>query len=451
MVTLETVGVTIGEVVYHRSEKKLAAHIFVGSRGADSTAFWIGEFAFAGAFPNHSSCSVTTLSSPPEPPPKPVPAPAAAVHAGAPRVVLATAKPGELLFDFDNPRLVDGQGLQPRTETDMVEWLWKQADVAELVGSIAESGWMPFDDMVAVSAPEGKYRVLEGNRRLAALKLFTTPALAERLQIKLPAMTAEHRATLDNVPIKIVASEADARAYIGFKHINGPHKWDAYAKAKFATTWLDRAGDLGEIARTLGDTHNTVRRLVIGYRVLEQAKAGGFKTENANSPRGFAFSHLYTALGQTGYQSYLGIDYNNDAIIKSRAPVPLDKVENLKDVMNWLYGDKSQKIHPVIKSQNPNLTQLNQILNKPTALMMLKSSGDFEKAFEEVESKSARFVHALVNAYQAADSALGLSSSYDGLDESVKETSTGLSSTAETLLGVVTRKIEQANKAKKTP
>jgi hypothetical protein len=395
-------------------------------------------------------------SNPHSQPPRQAAAPATAVNAAAaagqcsPRVVSQDIEPENLVFDYDNPRLVDGQGSQPKNEADMVEWLWKQADVSELVGSIAESGWMPFDDMVAVSSTQsGKFKVLEGNRRLAALKLFTVPKLAERLQIKLPTLTDLVKATLTKVPVKVVASENDARAFIGFKHINGPHKWDAYAKAKFAATWLDKSGDLGEIARTLGDGHNTVRRLVVGYRVLEQAKQNGFRTENANSPRGFAFSHLYTALGQTGYQNHLTLDYNNDLILKSAAPVPPDKIDNLAEIMTWLYGDKSTKTEPVIKSQNPNLAQLNQILNKPTALMLLRSSNDFEKAFEEVESKSARFVHALVNAYQAADSALGLSSSYDGQDESVKDTSNGLFNTAETLLGVVTRKIEQAKKPKK--
>ncbi|MEZ5284996.1 MAG: hypothetical protein R2712_09350 [Vicinamibacterales bacterium] len=28
-----------------------------------------------------------------------------------------------------------------------------------------------------------------------------------------------------------------AREFIGFKHINGPHKWDAIAKARFAANW----------------------------------------------------------------------------------------------------------------------------------------------------------------------------------------------------------------------
>jgi hypothetical protein len=78
------------------------------------------------------------------------------------------------------------------------------------------------------------------------------------------------------VRIRWVDNRAEARAFIGFKHINGPFKWDALAKAKYAAQWLDDGGDISTISRTLGDNHNTVRRLVNGWFVLQQALEDGF-------------------------------------------------------------------------------------------------------------------------------------------------------------------------------
>jgi hypothetical protein len=357
--------------------------------------------------------------------------------------------PEHLEFDDANPRLVDADEAPPKTEKDMVGWLWRHADVQELVTSIAQSGWMPFDDMVVLktAAKPDKFVVLEGNRRLAALKLFTNDKLATELAIKLPPISKQNRETLEEIEVKEVANREAARAFIGFKHVNGPHKWDAFAKAKFATEWLDAEGDLNTIALTLGDNNNTVRRLVVGYRVLEQAKKERFRPENSASPRGFAFSHLYTALGQTGYQTYLGIDYNSPKTLTDKAPIPKNNLPNLADVLDWLYGDKSQGIEPVIRSQNPDLGHLNRVLAKSAALNILKSSRNLDAAYEEVESKSVRFVSALVSAYQAADNALKLSSSYDGVDTSVSETSSNLLATADTLNAVVTRKIEQKKAA----
>jgi len=131
--------------------------------------------------------------------------------------------------------------------------------------------------------------VLEGNRRLAAVRLFRNPKLAEELEITLPTIGKEQLESLEKLPVKIVPSEDAARAYIGFKHINGPHKWDALSKAKYTMRWVEQGGSLREIARTFGDTHNTVARQLNGLRVLEQSKKNGFKVEDAYRTR-FAFS-----------------------------------------------------------------------------------------------------------------------------------------------------------------
>ena len=84
------------------------------------------------------------------------------------------------------------------------------------------------------------------------------------------------RASLEEVSVYRVRDRESARAFIGFKHINGPAKWDAYAKAKFAAEWY-RAGQvdgvgLEEIAAAIGDRHDTVKRMVSAIYVLEQAR-----------------------------------------------------------------------------------------------------------------------------------------------------------------------------------
>ena len=60
------------------------------------------------------------------------------------------------------------------------------------------------------------------------------------------------------------------------------------------------------ISRTLGDNHNTVRRLVNGWYALKQASDDGFDREDRSKPR-FAFSHLYTALTRASVREFLGL------------------------------------------------------------------------------------------------------------------------------------------------
>src|ERR1035438_10451118 len=95
------------------------------------------------------------------------------------------------------------------------------------------------------------------------------------------------------------------------KHINGPHKWDALAKARFAADWYKNEKDKGltiaKIARRLGDNHDTVVRLVNGMFVLDQAAdAKIYDIQDRYPGKRFGFSHLYTALTRPGYREFLG-------------------------------------------------------------------------------------------------------------------------------------------------
>jgi hypothetical protein len=106
-----------------------------------------------------------------------------------------------------------------------------------------------------------RFRVLEGNRRLAAIRILQNPDLAKGTGITVPELTKEVRDSLEQVTVYAVANPEQARDFIGFKHINGPHKWDGLAKARFAADWCRKEKDNGltleKIAQRLGDRHDT--------------------------------------------------------------------------------------------------------------------------------------------------------------------------------------------------
>jgi hypothetical protein len=130
--------------------------------------------------------------------------------------------------------------------------------------------------------------------------------------------------------------------------------------------------------------------------------------------------------------------------LRSESPVPTEKLSALRDVMRWLFGSKRDNISPIIVSQNPNLGELNRVLQSSAALNILRSEQSLARAYEEVESRSDRFIMALVSAYQHADKALQLSGNYDGKDESVGDTSQNLRDAAEAILTVAQSKIAKA-------
>jgi ParB-like chromosome segregation protein Spo0J len=349
-----------------------------------------------------------------------------------------TAKvPTELLdFDPNNPRLVE-DGIKNPSDTQIILALADTADLAEVVASVAANGYIDIEPIIAQQI-NGRWRVLEGNRRLAAIRLLKDPALAKGTGISIPTISVEKAKTLDAVTVYPVDSPEQAREFIGFKHINGPQKWDALAKARFAADWYkkDRASGLTieKIAKRLGDGHDTVVRLVNGMLVLDQAKSQKLYDIADRYPgKRFAFSHLYTALTRPGYREFLGLPEEWRSHEPKTNPVPKDKGENLKQVLLWLYGSKPDGVRPVITSQNPDLKYLAEVLASPVARRTMLATGDLRAAHAHVERKGARFENALISAKQQVEVALGQIIGYDPQDSTLLEIGRDLRDSSERL------------------
>jgi hypothetical protein len=245
---------------------------------------------------------------------------------------------------------------------------------------------------------------------LAALRLLTNEATRTRLNYKLP-----NEGSIPNLPnevrVRWVANRNEARAFIAFKHINGPFKWDALAKAKYAAQWLDDGEAIEGVSKQIGDTHKTVLRLVNGWRVLEQATKEGFDVDDITATR-FNFSHLYTALARPNTRTFIGLPEDPNVLL-AKNPIPKGNTNDLEQLMGWLFGQSKQGRQHVIKSQNPDLNRLVKILGNKRARSVLASTKDFVRSFEVVEPASARFEESLIGAANIAEKALGLVSHYD--------------------------------------
>ncbi len=344
----------------------------------------------------------------------------------------------DLQFDPQNPRFLvqDFDG-----EDSVIERLYNEFDVDELIQSILSAGYLDFEPLIVLR--EGLV-VLEGSRRLAALRLIGDGGLRHRLGISLPEIGEPHEIP-ERIRVHWVTNRVEARNYIGFKHINGPFKWGALAKAKYAAAWFTEGADIEQISRTLGDNHNTVSRLVHGWLVLQQAVADGFDT-NQMTKKNFAFSHLYTALARVSVREYLGLSSEGMQAPPLANPVPADHREELRTLMSWLYGQEQRDEPTIIESQNPNLNQLVKVISNPEARMMLEASRNLSAAYERVEPASVRFGDSLMLVARQAEEAMGLSGSYEG-DATLLRVAEGLEKTSHSLVVVMRDKFKAVTEA----
>ena len=359
-----------------------------------------------------------------------------------------------LRLDLENPRLF---GLaRGSSEEAVIAWLYRAADLRELLQSISVNGYLDIEPLIVMHEPKGnRLIVLEGNRRLAALHLLRDPELVarieslERLKVVVPLLADESlRATLDRVSVYPVAGRENARSFIGFKHINGPAKWDAYAKARFAAEWYKArqpAGDcLEDIATAIGDRHDTIKRMVFAIYVLDQANDNGlFHIEDRNTAK-FNFSHLYTALARSQYMQYLDLGETWAKYDPAPDPVPLHKLEELRKILIWIYGSKSENKFPIIRSQNPDIKRLAEVLAHAEALHVLEVTCDLNAAYASAESVDIRFTASLIRARDAVRDTANSLRAYDGEDRSLLDIAEDVKVTSDAVYQSMSRKHRKA-------
>ncbi len=329
-------------------------------------------------------------------------------------VEIVERKTEDLHFDHENPRLAEFGISNSTPEPEILSILWDTMDVAELAQSMAASGFFPHEPLMIVHE-HGKDVVVEGNRRLAALKVLTHPEIAKENGWEIPKITDPARQKLTRVPV-IVIDRQKLWRFFGFKHVNGPAKWSSFAKATYiAEVHRDYGVPLADIAEQIGDRHKTVQRLFRGLMVLNQAeKMSVFDREDRYNTK-FAFSHLYTGLDYDGIAAFLKIKEKDEETDK---PIPVSHRKQLGEVLSWMYGSKKQNQPPVIQSQNPHLRYLDAALKSTEAVAALRDGKDILAAYELSRAPDVVFEEALLRAKRVLQRAqASLTGGYTGSED----------------------------------
>lgn len=284
------------------------------------------------------------------------------------------------LLDFDpqNPRFYDGQDMG---EANVIRRMLEQENLEELVDSIGNQGFFPGEPLLVTSegAQNDHHIVVEGNRRLAALKVLNglVSELPPSLQTRVDQ--AAHK------PLEIECFVFDRRKdilkYLGFRHISGPRRWEPLAKARYLKELQDTfyssqslTEQLRALARDIGSRSDYVAQLLTTLALYDRAKnTNEFYGLQRLRESDINFSLLSTALSYTKIAAYLNLP--------SRTAVDVSGVndDHAKDLFNWLFAQKDDGETTVGESRQ--LKQLAAVLGSEQATQELKSTQNLSKAY----------------------------------------------------------------------
>jgi hypothetical protein len=290
-------------------------------------------------------------------------------------------EPGKLYLDTHNPRFGLADAVN---ETEALAILVETADLRELWNSISERGFEKFEPLVAMEE-DGRLIVLEGNRRLAAVKLLLNPEILskESPRRKIPEIDPEKLDTCRDLPVVIVKDRAAAAGYIGFKHVNGPARWSSLAKARFGVRFFEALDGLQSpqermqsLTKQLGDSRGVIIRLLVAFKIVQQSVQLGHFESLGVDQGDIEFSHLYTLINNPESREFIGLPRAplSEALIVDE-PIPTSHHEKMHEVLGWLYGEKS-----VIKSQGTDRPRLQRVLASSEGIRELRLTGDLAAA-----------------------------------------------------------------------
>ena len=190
---------------------------------------------------------------------------------------IKTAPVQDLLLDGRNPRL-GRQNVQKNLSQDEILDVMQTFTLDELGVSMLRSGFWPQEALIAVMEKVGRHErlvVVEGNRRLAALKLLEGAAAADNVPNEWKQIWEAHskkqqkalKDLLENAPYILADTRQDVQMYLGFRHVTGIKQWDPAEKAEYISNLIESGMTYREVTEAIGSKVASVRQSYISFRI----------------------------------------------------------------------------------------------------------------------------------------------------------------------------------------
>lgn len=322
----------------------------------------------------------------------------------------------DLDFDPHNPRFSRyfSEGEQPVEK--VIERMIKAENVQELMGSIGEQGYFAGEPLLVSKGKGKKLYVVEGNRRLAALKLLAGLIKPEPPLPSIETLRADAKKETEEVECIIFEERKDILRYLGYRHITGPKRWDSLSKARYLkqlkdTFYKELSEDeqLKAIAKEIGSRKDYVAQMLTGLTVFDKASKAGFYGLQRVKENDVDFSVLTTALSYSHISNYLGLASRTDIDAKGL------KEDAAHDIFSWMFAQDQQG--DTILGESRNLRKLSAVVANPASVEMLKREKNLAVAYLHTEGPANAFSKTLEGALKKLNEAYDLLPTVDVFSE----------------------------------
>ena len=279
-----------------------------------------------------------------------------------------------LHLDPNNPRIPDfGRELSQR---ELISDLVENDKVLELAKNIVDNGYYPDQSLIIVEEDKKKY-VLEGNRRLGALKLLLSPEIAptdwERRFRALSNRIGPN--SIKKVKVIRAPSRDAAAPIIMSKHTQRQiESWSPLMQAKFYRNLVKRGLTIKEIAEEYNIQPSEISDALQRYTMYAVACSLDLPEDVARkvqNPREFHITNLDRLYKNSKVTKFLGVSFDENKRLVGQVDVNEFKKGYTKIITDIAEGNVTSRILNTTEAMDEYLLTFGQ--ERPN----LKKKGSF--------------------------------------------------------------------------
>jgi hypothetical protein len=299
----------------------------------------------------------------------------------------------QVYLDPNNPRFGDTKEKKETHFTEealqqrAVERLERDVGIGDLIKSIQVNGFLPVDAVVVREIGPNRYVVVEGNRRICAMKRLHADHVAHEIELQEPVFKSISR-------FQALAYKGDdpeiAWRIQGLRHILGIKAWGPLQEAMSLEKRLTqlrrshpgkgRPPGLPSVARQIGVSPSKAATLVRSLRAFNQAKSESELGDRLTQEHFSIFSEaIFKREALQGWLKWKDEDGR------------FEDMDHLDRLLEWLLPqqENGKELPPRIRRVNPDLRDiLPQIIHDPAMLARFEAGElSMEGAQVELQTK----------------------------------------------------------------
>jgi hypothetical protein len=240
-------------------------------------------------------------------------------------------------------------------------------DMEGLRASIRRSGLLPIDRIVVrpIEGEDGKYVVVEGNRRIGAIKTLLQQHRDGDITLEDAVLE-----TIEEPEVLVLEGEGAEEARLdqwviqGVRHITGIRQWGGYQAARTIQTMIEKLGyEEREVAEALNLSTQRVKRSMRVLAALEQMSEDEEYGEFASPDLYAYFDELIKRPSVRNW-----VAWDNDSY-------QFTDEERAREFFSWISPDDELEDEPRIPTSG-DVRQLDRVLGSEAALAVLNTPGN---------------------------------------------------------------------------